>query len=96
MNDVDTIGKSFLAKKEALISQEKADKLIRLFINEKEAKYIFTCKTNPITCPSIKIGDYLYGRAQYFMCLQAHPASNPVGTWSAFPGIKWPEHEPSQ
>lgn len=90
------IGKSFPAKKEALISQEKAGKRIRLFINEKEAKYILTCKTNPITYPSIKIGDYLYGREQYFICLEAHPASSPVGTGSAFPGVKWPEHEPNQ
>lgn len=81
-------GKSFLAKTEALIYQEEAGKRVRLFINEKEAKYILTCKTNPITYPSIEIDDCLYGRVQYFMCLQAHPASNPLGTESAFPGIK--------
>jgi hypothetical protein len=33
------IGKSFPAKKEALISLEKAGKRIKLFINEKKTKY---------------------------------------------------------
>jgi hypothetical protein len=89
------ISKNFPAKKEALICQEKAGERIRLFINYKKAKYIHTSKSNRITFPSIQIGDYLYGRVQYFICLEAHPASNPVGTGSVFPGIKWPEHESS-